>query len=280
MLRYLSVPTQKKAQRTHRPRIGVPWRTSIEEMRGCRGVFEKYLRAVREAGGQPVEISLSLRPAALNKMAESLDGFVLPGSPADVEPRRFGSPSRAQNANPDKRREHIDDGLLDHALVSGKPVLAICYGVQLLNVHLHGTLVQDIPSEIRHAMDHDGGERRNESQHLIRIESGHLAELAGGVSARVNSSHHQSVGKPGRGLRVAARTTDGVIEALEWTAGPGWALGVQWHPERMPEDPFAAALFRRLVREAQGAAGRPKPGRPKTRRSATRHPVRRAKSSR
>jgi putative glutamine amidotransferase len=75
-------------------------------------------------------------------------------------------------------------------------------------------------------------------------------------------------------LRVAARTTDGVIEALEWTAGPGWALGVQWHPERMPEDPFAAALFRRLVREAQGAAGRPKLGRSKTR------PVRRAKSSR
>jgi putative glutamine amidotransferase len=269
------MPTKKTARKIHRPRIGVPWRTNIEEMRGRRGVFEKYLHAVREAGGQPVEISLSLTPAALNRMAESLDGFVLPGSPADVEPRRFGSPGRAQNANPDKRREHTDDGVLDHALVSGKPVLAICYGVQLLNVHLHGTLVQDIPSEIPHAMDHDGGERRNESQHLIRIESGDLAELAGGVSARVNSSHHQSVGKPGRGLRVAARTTDGVIEALEWTAGPGWALGVQWHPERMPKDPFAAALFRRLVREAQGAAGRPKAARSKARR-----PVRRAKSSR
>lgn len=270
MLRYPAVPRQKTAEKNHRPRIGVPWRTAVEEMRGRRGAFEKYLRAVREAGGQPVEISLSLTPAELKRVAESLDGFVLPGSPADVEPRRFGSRGHAQNTPPDKRREHIDDGLLDHALVSGKPVLAICYGVQLLNVHLHGTLVQDIPSEIPHAMDHDGGERRDEALHRIRIESGKLAELAGGANVRVNSSHHQSVRKPGRGLRTAARTTDGVIEALEWTAGPGWALGVQWHPERMPEDPFAAALFRRLVREAQGAVARPKASRSKARHRARR----------
>jgi putative glutamine amidotransferase len=246
------------AQKNHRPRIGVPWRTAVEEVQGRRRAYERYLRAVREAGGEPVEISLTFPPAKLKQLAESLDGFVLPGSPADVEPRRFGGTVDPHNAHPDKRREHTDDGLLEHALGNGKPVLAICYGVQLLNVHLHGTLVQDIPSEIRNAMDHDGGAGRDESVHPIRLESGQLAELAGGSSARVNSSHHQSVGKPGRGLRIAARTADGVIEALEWTAGPGWALGVQWHPERMTEDPFAASLFRRLVKEAQGAAGKPK----------------------
>ena len=217
-----------------------------------------------------MEISLAFRPAKLNRMAESLDGFVLPGSPADVEPRRFGSTAHPDNAHPDKRREHTDDGLLDHALASGKPVLAICYGAQLLNVHLHGTLVQDIPSEIRNAMDHDGGAGRDESLHPVRLESSQLAELAGGSSARVNSSHHQSVGKPGRGLRVAARTPDGVIEALEWTAGPGWALGVQWHPERMRGDPFAVALFRRLVKEAQGAPGKPKSSPRRTERRARR----------
>ena len=214
--------------------------------------------AVREAGGDPVEISLSLPPAKLKQTAESLDGFVLPGSPADVEPRRFGSTGHPQNSHPDKRREHTDDGLLDHALASGKPVLAICYGTQLLNVHLHGTLVQDIPSEIRNAVDHDGGTGRYEALHSLRIMGGQLVELAGGPSAKVNSSHHQSVAKPGRGLRVAARTPDGVIEALEWTAGPGWALGVQWHPERMPGEPFAVALFRRLVKEAQGGRKTPK----------------------
>ena len=245
-------------------------------MQGRRGAYAKYLRAVREAGGEPVEISLSLAQSELKRTAESLDGFVLPGSPADVEPRRFGSTGHATSAPPDKRREHTDDGLLDHALASGKPVLAICYGAQLLNAHLHGTLVQDIPSEMRHAVDHDGGAGRNESLHSIRIEDGELAELAGGSNARVNSSHHQSVGKPGRGLRVAARAPDGIIEALQWTAGPGWALGVQWHPERMPEDPFAAALFRRLVREAQtaGGANKPKP------RQRAGHRVRRPKSSR
>ena len=264
MLRYAAVPAQKN----HRPRIGVPWRTSIEEMQGRRRAYERYLRAVREAGGEPVEISLSLSPAELGRTAQELDGFVLPGSPADVEPRRFGSAAHAQDAPPDKRREHTDDGLLDHAIAVGKPVLAICYGAQLLNVHLHGTLVQDIPSEMRNAMDHDGGERRNEALHPIRIESGPLAELAGGSTARVNSSHHQSVRRPGRGLRVAARTPDGVIEALEWTAGPGWAVGVQWHPERMPGDAFAVALFRRLVKEAQGAAKMPKAGVQQARRRA------------
>lgn len=250
---YDAAVTTKK---NHRPRIGVSWRTSLEEAQGRRKAYDRYLRAVRAAGGEPVEISLSLAPAELKHMAESLDGFVLPGSPADVEPRRFGSSGHPQNTNPDKRRERTDDGLLDHALASGKPVLAICYGAQLLNVHQHGTLVQDIPTEMQNAMDHDGGAGRDESLHRVRIESARLAELAGGSTARVNSSHHQSVGKVGRGLRVAARAADGVIEALEWTAGPGWALGVQWHPERMPHDPFAVALFQRLVREAQSASAR------------------------
>lgn len=263
------------ARKNRRRRIGVPWRTSVEEAQGRRRAYEKYLRAVREAGGEPVEISLSLAPVELKRMAESLDGFVLPGSPADVEPRRFGGAANAQNANPDKRREYTDDGLLDQALVNGKPVLAICYGAQLLNVHQRGTLVQDIPSEMRNAMDHDGGAGRSESLHQVRIQSGQLAELAGSSSVRVNSSHHQSVDKPGQGLRVAARAPDGVIEALEWTAGPGWALGVQWHPERMPNDPFAVALFRRLVKEAQGAGRRPKRHSEKSRSQ-----VRRSKRSR
>jgi len=190
-------------------------------------------------------------------MAESLDGFVLPGSPADVEPRRFGSVRHPREAPPDKQREHTDDGLLDHAFATGKPVLAICYGAQLLNVHRHGTLVQDVPSEVPGAMDHDGGAGLEESIHTIRIASERLAKLAGGARARVNSSHHQSVRSPGQGLRVAARAPDGIVEAVEW-AGPGWVVGVQWHPERMPGDPFAEALFGRLVQEARNAAPAPK----------------------
>src|ERR1700757_4952993 len=120
MLRY-GVPVKKN----RRPRIGVPWRTAIEELQGRRRAFEEYLRAVREAGGDPVEISLSLPSAQLKQTAESLDGFVLPGSPADVEPRRFGSTGHPQNSHPDKRRAHTDDGLLEAPPASGRPVLAV-----------------------------------------------------------------------------------------------------------------------------------------------------------
>jgi putative glutamine amidotransferase len=167
------VPSRK----SHRPRIGVPWRTYIEEQHGRRGAYERYLRAVRKAGGEPVEISLALADAELTRMAKSLDGFILPGSPADVEPRRFGATAHPRNTHSDKRREHTDVALLEHALTAVKPVLAICYGAQLLNVHLHGTLVQDIPSEMQDVMDHDGGEARSESLHQVRIERNSLAEL-------------------------------------------------------------------------------------------------------
>ena len=236
----------------------------MEEGHGRRGATQRYLRAVREAGGEPVEISLDLSAAELERLAETLDGFVLPGSPADIEPRRFGRVRHPREAPPDKRREHTDDTLLDHALDTGKPVLAICFGAQLLNVHLHGTLIQDIPSALPKASDHDGGAGREESLHRIQLKRGRLAEIAGASSARVNSSHHQAVGAVGRGLRVAARAPDGVIEAVEWAAGPGWVMGVQWHPERMPGDRFAEALFERLVHEARGGekAAKPRGGRP------------------
>jgi len=270
--------TKEKAKSStakKQPRIGVPWRSAKDESEGRRKYYDFYLDAVRDAGGEPVEISLSLEANRLADTAVSLDGAVLPGSPADVNASLYSSVRHGNTADPDPRRESTDTALLNHMLAVGKPVLAICYGAQLLNVHLHGTLVQDIPSEMRNAMDHDGGAGRTESLHPIRIEGGELAGMAGGSSVCVNSSHHQSVQKPGRGLRVAARAPDGVIEALEWTAGPGWAVGVQWHPERMPDDPFAAALFRRLVKEAQDAAGKPKSPVPRARRRA-----RRSKSSR
>jgi hypothetical protein len=104
----------------------------------------------------------------------------------------------------------------------------------------------DAPRSRDHARD---------ATHQVKLTGGGLAELAGGSQATVNSLHHQSVGRLGRGLRVIARAPDGVIEALEWTAGPGWALGVQWHPERMSDDAFARNIFRRLISEAAEAPG-------------------------
>lgn len=239
------------------PRVGVPWRTVAEESANKRDAYEHYLSAIREAGGEPVEVSLRLPADQLQQLARSLDAVVLTGSPADVDPQRFSSPRHPAAARPDPDRERTDIALLDHAMSAGKPVLAICYGEQLLNVHLGGTLLQDIPSELQTTIDHDQDEDGNDGLHTVRIEGGHLAEVArqthAGGEAQVNSSHHQAVLQPGRGLRVTARAPDGVVEAIEWEGSPDWVVGVQWHPERMRGDALAQALFRRLVTEARAS---------------------------
>jgi putative glutamine amidotransferase len=186
-------------QRDRKPRIGVPWRATSEEKAGKRRSYDHYLRAVSEAGGEPVEVSLLLPDSELNRLAASFDAVLLPGSGADVDPGRYGS-----------RR---------------------------------GKLTRHAPSG-----------RRREAQHAVGIRGGCLHALAGRTAARVNSSHHQAIRDPGRGLQVTAYAADGVIEAVEWADGPIWVVGVQWHPERMRGDALADALFSALVGEARKAA--------------------------
>jgi putative glutamine amidotransferase len=241
-------------EKPHRARVGVPWTTASEEARNDRRRFDNYLRAIRDAGGDPVEISLSLDGADLERVAASLDAVLLPGAAADVDPRRYGEAPHPASTVPDPRREHTDDALLDHALAAAKPLLAVCYGAQILNVHLGGTLLQDIPSELPGAIEHSRKDDHLDASHPARLTAGRLNELAGATEVCVNSSHHQAILAPGQGLRVVAVAPDGVVEAVEWTGGPGWIFGVQWHPERMSGDAFAEALFRRLVSEARIAA--------------------------
>jgi putative glutamine amidotransferase len=245
-----------KKERKRRPRVGVPWRTVQQERARDHRYNRDYLRAVREAGGQPVKVSLLLPPGKLERLAQTLDAIVLPGSGADVNPRLYRAKTHRKTAKPDVRREKTDFALLKHALPAGKPVLAICYGVQSLNVHLGGSLVQDIPGELGGRIGHRPGAGQAFRRHRVRIKGGCLAKLAGRAEVTVNSWHHQSVRRPGRGLRITARAPDGVIEAVEGTRGQGWVIGVQWHPERMPDDALARKLFQRLVLEASRAAAR------------------------
>jgi putative glutamine amidotransferase len=237
-----------------RPRVGVPYRTLNEEVTGLDAKLKNYLEAVHEAGADPVPISLLLAPDDLREVARSLDGLVLSGSPADVDPARFGAARQPECADPDRDRERTDFALLEHAFAEHKPVLAICFGIQSLNVFLGGTLIQDIPSAIHTTIEHEWHREESapEPFHPVRIEPGsQLARLAGPGEARVNSSHHQSVKEPGQGLRIAARAPDGVVEALEWTGDSNWVTGVQWHPERMAAtDALAQSLFRSLVSAA------------------------------
>lgn len=242
-------------------RVGIPFRTREEELKGSHDKLEPYLRAIRQAGAQPVEISLGLANDELRAVAETLDGILLPGSPADVDPAHYGA-SRHQHCGPvDRDRERTDFALLECALGGKKPVLAICYGIQSLNVFLGGSLVQDMsserPSTVQHQWDRESG--APEPFHRLRLESdARLASLVGAAAARVNSSHHQCIRDLGRELKIVARAEDGVIEAVEST-GDTWIAGVQWHPERMAEsDSVARALFRDFVQSvARTAPNRP-----------------------
>lgn len=238
-------------------RVAIPYRTRREELTGDFGKIRPYIDAVREAGGEPVVISLGLSPGHLEKIARTLDAVLLSGSPADIEPTRFGAQKHPDCADPDSDRERTDFALLEHAFTEHKPVLAICYGIQSLNVFLSGTLVQDIPSELRTSTRHDWDSDRGEPEpfHAARIEPGsRLEQMAQASEVMVNSSHHQSILEPGRHLRVVSRAPDGVIEAVEWTGDANWVTGVQWHPERMAQtDSLAQELFRGLIEAANRA---------------------------
>jgi putative glutamine amidotransferase len=237
-----------------KPRVGVPYRTRKEELTGDFVRLEKYVKAVNAAGGLPVPISLGLSTQHLDRIAWTLDAVLLPGSPADIEPSLFRAAKGAETADSDADRERTDFGLIEHALSEHKPILAICYGIQSLNVFLGGTLIQDIPSELQTQIQHDYDDEAGQPEafHPVLVEpESRLAQLAGADQVVVNSSHHQSVFEPGRHLRIVSRALDGVVEAVEWATDTNRVTGVQWHPERMAEtDPFAQALFRDLVTAA------------------------------
>jgi putative glutamine amidotransferase len=250
-------PAKTSGKAEFRPRVGIPWRTSQEEAEGNRPKIKNYEDAVRKAGGEPVLLPLS-NQAELAGTLPTLDGFVLPGSPADVEPAKYGGVNRGLSAPADAAREETDRAILKHAFGEKKPVLAICYGCQLLNVYLGGTLIQDLRTETATATPHRKKdlvpEPADDPHHPARFErDSRLADIAGGEQGRVNSSHHQAIKQPGSNLRVTARATDGTIEGVEWTGDSNWVTGVQWHPERMFGDTAAERLFSRFVAAARSA---------------------------
>jgi putative glutamine amidotransferase len=240
-----------------RPRVGVPWRSATDEAANRHTKMGNYLRAIERAGGEAVLLSVLSGAEDLKRRAKNLDAFVLAGSSADIDPAHFRAKRHPATADADPARERTDFTLLEHAMGAGKPVLAICYGIQSLNVFLGGSLMQDIPSELGSKVCHSPGEDEvpghpepADALHTVQFDPGRVLNLSGAPHVEVNSSHHQSVLDPGRGLRITARAPDGVVEAVEWTEDSNWIMGVQWHPERMPEDALAQALFRGLLSAA------------------------------
>jgi putative glutamine amidotransferase len=242
--------------------VGIPWRTSHEEAAINLPKIKNYDEAVIKAGGEAVRLPLR-DPAELQRLLPTLDAFVLPGSPSDVEPAEYGAENRGLSEPADLPREETDRAILKHAFSEKKPVLAICYGCQTLNVYQGGSLIQDIQTELQNTDKKLERHRKKDEPpssadpiHGATFEPGsRLAGIAGSVQADINSSHHQAIDKPGRNLRITAHATDGVIEGVEWTSDSNWVVGVQWHPERMVGDSFSERLFSDFLAAARSARG-------------------------
>jgi putative glutamine amidotransferase len=234
-----------------KPRIAIPVPNSDPEY--STRALPDYLNALTRAGAEAVRIDLDLSNIEAAQLAKSCDGILLPGSPADVDPQKYGQDAHPLTAAPDPARDNIDELLLQDAHNMRKPILTICYGTQSLNVWRNGTLVQHIESLVQHART-PGAPRTDVIQHSADLEPGSgLASLAGDEHITVNSSHHQSVAIAGDALRVVARSPeDGIIEAVEGTAEGQWVLGVQWHPERtFEQNEVSRHIFGKLVEEAR-----------------------------
>ena len=250
------------SQRPDAPlRVGIPWRTTAEERAGQRQKLDYYFACVRQAGAEPAVISLQQPASGLAGRLRELDGFVLPGSPSDVDPSRYGAAKNPLTAEADTNRDNTDAATLGHALENLKPVLAICYGCQALNVFQGGTLIQDVPSEKPGSLTHGKTDlapsaKAGDLHHPVTLAPGsRLARLNGSTIAEINTSHHQAIDRPGRNLRITAQAPDGIIEAVEYTGDAPWLVGVQWHPERMASDALSARLFADFVAAVRSARG-------------------------
>jgi putative glutamine amidotransferase len=220
-----------------RPRIGI---TSCSKNRD-------YEESVRRAGGNPVILDWRVLKNAAEALA-SVDGVVMTGGP-DINPVEYGEerqPNVLSIADPTRDRFELE--LAHTALTSDAPLLAICRGMQVLNVAAGGSLVQDIPSSVPGALSHQVGEPKNAIAHAVRIAPGsRVARLLGATEARVNSRHHQAIKRVGEGLLVTATSPDGVVEAVE-KPGARFCVAVEWHPENFVETGEFLPLFEGLVR--------------------------------
>lgn len=243
----------------NRPRIGITMRLEIETRRFYVG--RDYSEAVEAAGGVPVHIALIPKPEYIAAVLDTLDGVLLPGSNTDVDPHYYGEEPHHALGTVIPEKDETELLVLDEVERRKTPLLAICYGMQALNVARGGTLVQDIKAQIDGSIKHEQGSPPTRSSHSLKIaEVGILAGLNAVKEAegpiRVNSSHHQAIGRMGRDLEATAWATDGVIECIEDIRGDRFAIGVQWHPELSAgSDRLSRELFDRLIGEC-GAAKR------------------------
>jgi len=214
---------------------------------------ESYIRAVQAAGGLPVIIPPVLKEDELHELFRRLDGLLLSGG-GDIDPALFDQARHPSTRGVSEERDCAELALVRWALAEDKPLLAICRGIQVMNVATGGTLVQDISAQIPDATAHSFSDDtpRDHIAHTVTVEADtRLAHILGKTTVATNSWHHQSCQAPGQGIVYTAWAPDGVVEGVE-APDHRFAIGVQWHPEEMfHERTDMLTLFRALVEASE-----------------------------
>lgn len=234
--------------------VGIPCDFRIIGDMPFHAVGEKYINAVRDvAGAAPLLIPVTREPLDIAHILAAVDGIFLPGSPSNIAPEIYGGPpARAGNAD-DPQRDALTLPLIRAAVKKGVPLLAVCRGMQEMNVAFGGTLhqfVHEQPGRHNHLNGHldrpaASPDQRYEPAHDITVlAQTKLARIIGAKRYKVNSAHNQGIDRLAEGFQVEAVAPDGTIEAVSIDGTHGFALGVQWHPEwRASENPAYAAIF-------------------------------------
>jgi putative glutamine amidotransferase len=233
-----------------KPRIGITVDAERRKGRLYATLDHRYARAIASAGGVPLLLPI-VGPHEISSLLASVDGLLLTGG-EDIHPRFYGErPAAPLDLSPDERTTFELD-LVKTAMRSRKPVLGICHGMQLLNVALGGSLIQDLPTRQSGALRHRSGRAPWKAVHPVALRPRSLLRrILRRAVVSVASTHHQAVKALGKGLEVSALAPDGVVEAVESPRHP-FLIAVQWHPEKDPDAQATRRLFRALVRACRG----------------------------
>jgi putative glutamine amidotransferase len=228
----------------------VPMKPTVGITRCSR--VDDYVASVEQAGGRARILEVSESP---RKLLDEIDGLLLTGG-GDIDPVLYGEDRHPTVEDAEPGRDEFEIDLARRAMAADLPLLAICRGVQVLNVAAGGTLIQDIPSAVETDLSHSIQMPKDAVAHPVRVEPGSRLEQAlgshvdGTHMCRVNSRHHQAIGQVGSGMVASATAPDGIIEAVERDSSE-FCLGVQWHPENFWRTREFNPLFESFVQAAQ-----------------------------
>ena len=226
-----------------KPVIGITAVTAFSDRLHAQRVT--YPQAIWAAGGTPILLPCAPTTEDRAEIVSMLDGLLVPGG-ADIDPALYGEEKMDVCGSTFRSEDEYDMALIREAVKQGKPILATCRGLQIMNILYGGTLYQDIPTQAPSDIVHSMGENFKENYHPVTLEpDSHLARILGSAEVTANTSHHQAIKDMCEGFRVVGRAPDGIVEAMENEDGS--ILCVQWHPERMQDMEMYRNLFKDFI---------------------------------